>query len=350
MTPTMSIPSIVNNNGSREPFVTVLMPVYNSARYLADAITSILNQTYGDFELLIMDNASTDESPAIIQSFKEPRIRYVRNESNLGLAGSLNRGVTLSRGKYIARMDADDRSRPHRLQRQVSFMEKNPGIGICGGNILKHLNNRRYHVEYPQSHADIRATQLFHSGFAHPTVMMRREVLENNRLNYNPEFKNIEDYELWVRLIEKTESANLPDILLDYQCHDQQLSAENYRLMIHLSRIVHADVLRKLIHDVTDQDVNIHIGISLSFEKIDAMELKKTEAWLIRLEEANRERAVYEPRSFHRIISQKWRAQSGQASHKGFSVYRHYLRSPLSRGNRLSIGSFKLLAKCLLRK
>jgi len=115
-----------------EPKVTVLMPVYNGERYLNEAVDSILGQTFTDFEFLIIDDASTDKTPEILRSYDDPRIRVVTNEENLGLSKSLNKGLALARGEFIARMDADDVSYPYRLQVQHEFMTQHPGAGVIG--------------------------------------------------------------------------------------------------------------------------------------------------------------------------------------------------------------------------
>ena len=114
------------------PKVTVLMPVYNGEKYLKEAITSILLQTFDDFEFLIINDGSSDASVDIIQSFRDPRIRLVHNDTNIGLIATLNKGLKLAHGKYVARMDQDDISLPRRLEKQTYFMDNNPDVGVCG--------------------------------------------------------------------------------------------------------------------------------------------------------------------------------------------------------------------------
>ena len=138
------------------PLVTVLMPVYNGEKYLKEAIESILNQTFKDFEFLIINDGSTDNSVKIIQSFNDLRIRLIHNESNIGLIKTLNKGLKLSNGKYIARMDCDDVSLPKRLSVQINFMEKHPEIGVCGSWVKIIGLEQKFINKYPQKHEEAR--------------------------------------------------------------------------------------------------------------------------------------------------------------------------------------------------
>ncbi len=161
------------------PKVSVLMPVYNGALFLRSAIESILNQSFVDLELLIIDDGSTDSSADIIHSFDDLRIRYIKNEENLGIVKSLNKGLTLARGIYIARMDADDISLPQRLQRQVDFLDANPETGICGSNAITidSEGNRQRLWFYAEKPENVLISRTFVCPFLHPTIMARKEIL-----------------------------------------------------------------------------------------------------------------------------------------------------------------------------
>lgn len=212
------------------PTISVIMPVYNSAKYLALAIESILNQTYSDFEFIIIDDGSSDTSWKIIQkySLKDKRIRAKQNSSNLGICQTLNYGLSIARGKYIARMDADDWSYPERLSKQVVFMKTHPKVVICGGAVqvcnadLKILNKR----SYPISDKKIREKILKINPFAHPAVMYRKEaVIEAG--GYNEKLVTVEDYDLYFRLGNLGKLANLSDTLLKLRLRDNSISCLN---------------------------------------------------------------------------------------------------------------------------
>lgn len=202
----------------RDPTVTVLMSVYNGERYLREAMDSVLRQSFPDFEFLVIDDASTDRTAEILESYPEPRIRLIRNKDNLGLTASLNKGIDLARGKYIARMDSDDISLPERLSRQVEFMEANPSVGVCGtwaktidqeGNVTGELRTLTGTL--------LKKYCWRPSPFLHPTVMAQATLLKANR--YNPEYQQAQDYELWLRLCRITEFYNLDQYLVLYRTH-----------------------------------------------------------------------------------------------------------------------------------
>ena len=206
--------------------VTVLMPVYNGALYLREAIDSILNQSYSDFEFLIINDGSIDKSVEIINSYHDTRINLVSNEINKGLIYSLNRGLEIACGKYIARMDCDDISMPDRLAKQVDLMENSPEIGVCG-SWIEYFVGCQSLLKLPITDKKIRRTMIFRNPMAHPTVMMRSSVLKKNKLYYDPSYHYVEDYELWTRLAHYTQFYNIPEALLKYRIHSEQVSTQN---------------------------------------------------------------------------------------------------------------------------
>lgn len=206
-----------------EPKVTVLMPVYNGEPYLRKAIESILNQTFTDFEFLIINDGSVDRTVSIIELYNDPRITLIHNESNLGLVATLNKGLDLARGEYIARMDSDDLCLPERIAKQVLFMDLHPEVGVCGTGYEDMKTGRN--IIRPTEHEDIIEFML-KSGcaLAHPTVMIRTAVLRKNRLYYDPDYQQAEDFELWTRMIKVTHLANIPEVLVRHRTHSSQIS------------------------------------------------------------------------------------------------------------------------------
>jgi glycosyltransferase involved in cell wall biosynthesis len=199
--------------------VTVLMAAYNEVRYIAAAVESILGQSFGEFEFLIIDDGSTDSSADYLRNLRDSRVRLVRNESNLGLTRSLNKGLDAARGKYIARMDADDIALPDRLARQVALLDANPHVGIVGSSrVLIDENDQEIAVaQAAEDDLGIRWKCLLGNPFGHPTVMLRRAILEQHRLRYDESFRTAQDYELWTRLLMHTQGANLRQPLLRYR-------------------------------------------------------------------------------------------------------------------------------------
>jgi glycosyltransferase involved in cell wall biosynthesis len=207
------------------PLVSVVMSVYNGERFLREALDSILKQSFRDFEFIIIDDGSDDGSPTILNSYQmvDPRIRVSR-QRNRGLIESLNVGCQLACGKYIARMDADDIAIPDRLSRQIEFMETYPKVGVLGGSVemmdsagralgigRNPLTNIEIHTIFPGC------------AFWHPTVMMRTSAFRLTG-GYRRVTVDAEDHDLWWRMADRCELANLPDVLLRYRVHPDQIS------------------------------------------------------------------------------------------------------------------------------
>lgn len=204
------------------PLVSVVMPVYNASSFIEESISSILQQTFSDFEFIIINDGSTDNSRNIISSYTDSRIRIIDNEQNLGVIRSLNKGIELARGKYIARMDADDIALSNRFEKQVAFLESNPDYGLVGGYMQLHPSGTV--VRVPTSDEELKATMLFHNPFVHPAVMIRKSILIRHQLTYDESLFAAEDEGLWFRIAQYCKIANLPEVLVKYRVHDQQVS------------------------------------------------------------------------------------------------------------------------------
>lgn len=207
------------------PEISVIMPVYNAAKYLNEAIESILNQTFKDFELIILNDCSTDASFEIIKQnqLKDSRIIVVDKEKNVGPANLRNEGIVLAKGKFIALMDADDVSLPTRFEKQLAVFRENLKIGLCGTWFelfgFSILNQTIKHFE---THDVLKVKFLTEDYIGNPTVMVRKEIIQNHK--FNPEFEPMEDYELWSRLIFETEFYNIQEVLLNYRWHETNIS------------------------------------------------------------------------------------------------------------------------------
>ena len=231
---------------SPQPLVSVIMPVFNGEAYLRPAVESVLGQTIDDFEFLIVDDGCTDRSVAIIESFDDIRIRLLHNETNQGLVASLNRAFGEAKGRYLARMDADDFSLPERLEKQVAFLRDNSQIGACGTLVRTIGDGRVATSEYPLTSAEIRCRLLFDSALAHPTVMFRRELLEDLNMVYDPDFSHAEDFELWSRLSRVTELANIGEVLLLYRQHHNQVTNRHQQGQSASRRAIYRKQLERL--------------------------------------------------------------------------------------------------------
>ena len=209
------------------PIVSVVMSVYNGERFLREAVESILDQSFREFEFIIIDDGSDDRSASILDSYQknDPRVRVFHQE-NRGLVESLNLGCRLARGTYIARMDADDISFRNRLMCQVDFMEKHPEVGVVGGaiEIINATGNSLITHRYPIKHCEINEALLRGDcSLVHPAVLMRKEVFVSVG-GYRKIVVDAEDYDLWLRIAENSQLANLEVVVLKYRRHVNQLS------------------------------------------------------------------------------------------------------------------------------
>lgn len=209
------------------PLVTVLMPVYNGEEFLNDAIISILGQSFEEFEFLIINDGSTDSTEKIILSYKDNRIRYVKNETNLKLIETLNKGIVLSQGKYVVRMDADDISAVDRIEKQVAFMEKNPEVGLCGSWFTRFEGDDERICKYVEQHDEILFKMFYQCHFCHPSLIIRKKILEGMVSPFNEDYIHAEDYELYYQLSKKCKFHNIQDTLLKYRIHNLSISIQN---------------------------------------------------------------------------------------------------------------------------
>jgi len=208
------------------PAVSVVMPAFNAAAFLDEAVQSILDQTFRDFEFIIIDDGSTDDTARILQKYAQAddRVKVYRQE-NQGMIAALNRGCRMAQGQFIARMDADDISLPHRLERQLRFMDGHPEIGILGTSVSRIDENGSFTGDWRQSpnRKVLRWNHFFRVCVIHPTVVMRREILE--RINfYRSDAVHAEDWDLWLRASAITEFSNTREILFKYRVWSKSTS------------------------------------------------------------------------------------------------------------------------------
>ncbi len=240
------------------PIVSVLLPVYNGQPYLEKAVQSILGQTFEDFEFIIINDGSADGSKAVLERFadRDDRIRLVHQE-NQGLVPSLNRGLSMAKGRYIARMDADDISLPERLEHQVQFLDSNPEVGVVG---TQHVwigadGEVTHRPSLPTDPSFIAWRLLFVTCIVHPSVLARRSLLR--RLEGYAEWAEYgEDYELWTRAVLESKFANLPQILLKYRRWDGEQATKSKREVIDQTVCRSAATLhRALLGSSADEDI-----------------------------------------------------------------------------------------------
>lgn len=213
------------------PKISVLMPVYKTnAEQLKEAIQSILDQTFTDFEFLILDDCPTNDREAIVKSYKDKRIKYSKNEENLGITPSRNKLIDMAKGEYLAVMDHDDISLPERFEKQVAYLDAHSDVGVVGAR-TQSLIAKRF-SKNPTDDDNIKLALMRSCAITHPASMIRKSVLTKNNIRYEERFSPSEDYALWCRLIPHTNFHNLQDLLFYYRDHSENTSHKQSQKML----------------------------------------------------------------------------------------------------------------------
>ena len=312
----------------KNPLVSVILPVYNAEKYLNDSIKSIINQTYKNFELIIIEDGSTDKSLEIINKFKDNRIKIISHKSNTGLIYSLNEGIKISNGELIARMDADDISLETRFEKQVDFLNLNKDIGICS-TWYRVISNSKMVKREETNPLKVKCKLLFGCPIAHPAVMMKKEILSNEKIVYSHEFLHAEDYELWIRLSHITHISNYPEVLLLYRFSPEQVSQK------------HKDIQRNSIMKA-QQKLFYELGINPSFNEIQLQNrlffqefvydydfAKDCEMWLLKLKDVNKRKKMFNETALDEILFRMWYMLCSHLAGNGVKTKMLFMKSEL---------------------
>lgn len=314
--------------------ISVILPVHNGAAYLHEAIASVLAQTYGDFELIVIDDGSVDDSVAIVLSFPDDRIRLISSSERLRICKALNLGISNSQGKFLARMDADDICHPNRFERQIHFLERHPEVGFCG-SWVRRFGDTQLPQTYrrPVGAERVRAFAVFDNPLVHSSVMLRREVLARMEIAYRNEFANAEDYDLWDRLFEFTQAENIPEVLMDYRVHDQSVTLQKSEAMDRIACRVLKRELKRLGLDATDDEVMRHRLWATGRFNLDdiAQDIILAEKWLSRLLDANRLVRAHDTAAFLWATREIWFALCYRVQAAKNSILTKFFQSSISR-------------------
>lgn len=276
----------------KEPQISILMPVYNTANYLREAIDSMLAQTYGDFELIVLDDCTPDESPAILDTYTDERIVRYRGERNVGLANVLNVGMDMARGKYIARMDSDDISEPNRLQIQYDYLESHPDVDLVSVAMQQFGADNRL-MRYDNPTEAIKFNALFFSPILHASSVWRREKFD--ALRFEQDYVPAEDYRMWTRaLMAGLKMRNLPDVLYRYRMHTAQATQQADRVF-NAEQKVKREYLQGIFPAITGEQLKRFCGLR---DMKDADQMLRI---FREMERLNAESAFFDPKAFRRI-------------------------------------------------
>lgn len=208
------------------PLISVIIPTKNRANLLRDALDSVLRQSYRDFNIVVIDDGSTDETSSVLENLSFSRLVTIRNLPSVGIARSLNLALSMTDSKYIARLDSDDLMHVDRLARQVKKLESDHRVGVVG-SWAHFFGFKNFLWKSPTSHGAITLRMCFENAIAHPSVMIRREALDFGQTIYRPEYNHLEDWDLWERISQSWELANIPAALTQIRLHREQSSRES---------------------------------------------------------------------------------------------------------------------------
>ena len=294
----------------RIPLISVVMPTYNTAHFLPYAINSILKQTVDDFEFIIIDDGSSDNTIEIVKSFGDHRITLLENGVNKGISYSLNLGFSHAKGAYIARMDNDDVSEINRFQEQLDHMNQNPILDICGtqsyhidknGTIIRE-QKRRINNEEIQLGLFLGDTSL-----SHPTIMLRRKSVEKYNIQYDLTSTYAEDYGLYCKYSSLLQFSNIPKPLIRYRIHEGSVSVNNSLLQ----RIEARQILYRHLSDIcnmpfTQEEFTVHCSFCLPIETDPIVTVDQKHHWGERLIVWNRKELKFNPEIFEIQVNKTW--------------------------------------------
>ncbi|TSA17180.1 glycosyltransferase, partial [bacterium] len=288
------------------PKVSVIMPVYNTELFLGETIESILAQSFSDYEFIIIDDCSTDNSLAVINSYSDPRIRVYQNDYNKGYVWTLNKLIDLSTGQYIARQDSDDISLVNRLEKQIQYLDEHIDIGVCGTN-TQIIGLQRRLSTLPLNDAYIRAYMVISTPFSHPTVMMRKSLFDASIFEkYDVSYCPAEDYALWFELSKKTKLANIQDRLLQYRVHENSVTQLKKQIQTENVKTIRKNILAYTLSlDISDDDNNLLASIS-NQAYFHSTQLRSIETLFSRIIDANRSKRYYPEEVLYNVLFYFW--------------------------------------------
>ena len=324
------------------------MGVYNAATYLREAIDSILNQSFADFEFLIYNDGSTDETAAIVCSYTDPRIFFFDNPINRSVSPNMNEGIERATGRYIVRMDGDDIAHPERLAKQVAYMDTHPEIGLCG-TAVQYFGASSALIQLPEHNDIIQHTMWLQNAFYQPSVIIRTEVLRKSGLRYDVQYEFAEDYKLWSDMCAVTQVHNLPEALLNYRIHPHQISRRQSLGQQQVSAKIRKEQMQRLhiqlrpAHERAFEMLTIDSGWR-DFQPADY----HTVATLLDDLGAQAQRSAIGAGAVQEVIAQQWGRILGAARQFRPALIPFILRQPMRR-YLSSVFLTKLLVKCMVR-
>jgi len=289
--------------------ISVVMPSYNSENYILASIESILGQTFCDFELIVVDDASTDATVEIVSQMRDKRIKLVQKQVNSGNYPTRNIGNKLAKGSYIAVMDSDDIALPNRLNEQYLYMESNPKVGLVGANaeMINSNSEKLGYTALPTENQQIKLSLLRSNCFVHSTLFYRRKDMRRHNFSYNEEIKLSSDYDFIVNFSRKTAISNLDATLIKYRLHEQQLSHQKQMQQSYYADQVRLKQLNRFRIKYSPTDLALHMKIMHAIPLTEP-ESRHAYVWCNKLMEANVKCKIYNHLTFYHFLAKTLQA------------------------------------------
>ncbi|MDE3185307.1 MAG: glycosyltransferase [Bacteroidota bacterium] len=301
------------DNILQQPEISVLMPAYNREEFISDSIKSILNQTFTDFELIILDDASTDNTVKKILEFNDCRIRILKNEENKGIPYSRNRLLKEARGKFFALLDSDDIALPTRFQKQIDFLKANNDNILVGSpcifinkNGIRRNGKWSFLTPLQTDPEEIKATLLFRNCFSQSSIMINAELFKN--AEYDVKYPSWEDYKLWTKLASNHRLTNLKEPLILYRSYSENIShsTEDSRKLQLFNEVIKEQFRGYFNYEPTEEELFVHSSWYFGSFKQNAKSLKDSSKWLKKLKEMNRNQKAFDTHLFNKVLKKNW--------------------------------------------
>jgi glycosyltransferase involved in cell wall biosynthesis len=331
--------------------LSVIMPVYNGEKYLEEAISNVLSQTFTDYELLIIDDGSSDSSVKIIQSIKDPRIRLIRNEKNQGVAYTRNVGLKEAKGEYLAWMDCDDLIEPNRLEVQINYLRENLEVGICGTALQRFGEGKPYISRKFLEPSLIKAALLFYNSLLSATTMYRMKMIREAKLTYNVKLAVAEDYDFFYDASFHFPIKNLDQVLYYYRASESSIMkvyTDRRQQLFDFHKMIYSKAFDKFDIPHLEKNFELHYSCA-STELISSFSnLKEVYDWLIYLKNKNSKFKIYDENSFDKVLASVFFSVCKKSSSIGPQTFLFYLNKKKSFIADESFPESKLLLRCLI--
>ncbi len=313
-----------------DPLISVILPMYNNAGSIRAAVHSILRQTVSDIEVIIVDDGSSDDSYAMARGIRDARIRLYRNELNLGVSKTRNRGIELMRGSFMAPMDADDICTPRRLELTLDVLQQNPAIGVCGGWALwKGWGPVAFVGRLPWGAPAVAAYLLYGMPAPHPTLLFRGELLKRHAIRYSEDLRAAVDYDFYLSCARHAGVDNVPAVLMHYVCNPQGIThTRGQEATARRLRGLREYLERLFPAGIDDATLRLHARIGNGTGATDTDELERYQLWLEGLERANQTSQSFDGEGLALATAMVWFRVCRNSAHLGLAARRAWFHSP----------------------